>query len=152
MRSWDFSQVRKMTNREFWKRLNDISMQPVSADRELQFATVLKQGYEEDRGILISCFYDRGLPGMAKQSYIEMGGDRYLVCYTSKKNARNARQGEDWNIASTRDILNNFFNKNVIAGLFFNPGHENMILIIKPLLEMIMPGEKEKPPFYREPN
>ena len=141
----------KMTDREFWKRLNDISMQPVSADRELHFAMELKQGYEENRGILISCFYDRNLPGMAKQSYIEMDGYRHMVCYTSKKNARHAHQGDDWNIASTKDILNNFFNKDVIAGILFNPGDENMVLIIKPLLEMIMPGEKEKPPFYREP-
>ena len=141
-----------MTDREFWKQLDDISMQPVSSDRELHLAMVLKQGYEENRGILISCFYDRNFPGMAKQSYIEMAGQRYMVCYTSKKNARHAHQGDDWNIASTKDILNNCFNKDVIAGILFNPGHENMILIMKPLLEMIMPGEKEKPPFYREPN
>lgn len=152
MRSWNSLQVTTMTDREFWKQLDDIAMQPVSAERELQFSIMLKQGYEENRGILISCFYDRNFPGMAKQSYIEMGGQRYLVCYTSKKNAKQAHQGDDWNIASTKDILNNFFNKDVITGILFNPGLENMVLVLKPMLEMIMPGEKEKPPFYREPN
>ena len=142
----------KMTDREFWKKLDEIAKEPVSADRELRFAMVLKQGYKENRGILISCFYDRHFPGMAKQSYVEMDGHRYLVCYTSKKNAKQALQGDDWNIASTKDILNNFFNKNVIAGILFNPGFESMVLVMKPMLEMFMPGEKEKPPFYREPN
>jgi len=45
----------------------------------------LKQGYEENRGILIACFYDQKFPGMAKQAYIEMDGGRYMICYTSKK-------------------------------------------------------------------
>ena len=143
--------MRKRTDREFWKQLDEISMRPVSAEREFQFALVLRQGYEENRGILISCFYDINHPGLAKQSYIEMGGQRYLVCYTSKKNARQAHQGDDWNIASTKDILNNFFNKDVIAGILFNPGFESMVLVLKPILKMIMPGEKEKPPFYQEP-
>ena len=140
-----------MTDSEFWKRLDALAMQPVSMDRDLRFARTLKRGYEENRGILISCFYDRKFPGMAKQSYVNMEGDRYLVCYTSKRNAKQAPAGDDWNIASTKDILNNFFNKDVIAGIVFNPGLKNMVLILKPMLETIMPGEKEKPPFFREP-
>jgi len=140
-----------MTDNEFWKRLDALAAQPLSVDRDLRFARTLKRGYEENRGILISCFYDGKFPGMAKQSYVEMDGKRYLVCYTSKRSAKQARAGDDWNIASTKDILNNFFNKDVIAGIVFNPGLKSMVLVLKPILESIMPGEKEKPPFFREP-
>ena len=141
-----------MTDREFWKKLDEISRQESSAVRELSFQCLLKQGYEENRGILIACFYDRRFPGMAKQAYIELDDGRYMICYTSKKAAKTVRESDDWAVASIRDILNNFFNKRVAAGLLFNPYCENMMIVPKPLLEILMPGDKEKPPFYREPN
>ena len=43
-----------MTDREFWKKLDEISRQEMSAMRELSFQSLLKQGYEENRGILIA--------------------------------------------------------------------------------------------------
>ena len=104
-----------MTDREFWKKLDEISRQEMSAMRELSFQSLLKQGYEENRGILIACFFDQKFPGMAKQAYIELDGER------------------------------------LAAGLLFNPYCENMMIVPKPLLEILMPGDKEKPPFYREP-
>ena len=61
------------------------------------------------------------------------------------------RGSDDWAVASIKDILNNFFNKDAAAGLLFNPFCENMMIVPKPLLEILMPGDKEKPPFYREP-
>ena len=82
-----------------------------------------------------------------KDLYIELDGGRYMICYTSKKAAKSVRQSDGWAVASIRDILNNFFNKDVIAGLLFNPYCENMMIVPKPLLETIMPGEKEKPRF-----
>ena len=140
-----------MTDRAFWKKLDELSHQEMSPMRELLFQSLLKQGYEENRGILIACFYDRAHPGMAKQAYIEMDGGRYMVCYTNKKAAKTERENGDWAIASIRDILNNFFNKKAIAGLLFNPYSDNMMVVPKELLEILMPGDKEKPPFYKEP-
>ena len=137
-----------MTDREFWKKLDEISRQEMSAMRELSFQSLL---YEENRGILIACFFDQKFPGMAKQAYIELDGERYMICYTSKKAAKPVRGSDDWAVASIKDILNNFFNKDVAAGLLFNPYCENMMIVPKPLLEILMPGDKEKPLFYREP-
>ena len=98
---------------------------------------------------------------MAKQAYIELDGGRYMICYTSKKAAKSVRGSDDWAVASIKDILNNFFNEDVAAGLLFNPYCENMMIVPKLLLEILMPGDKEKPPvlsgaeavppFYREP-
>ena len=131
-----------MTDRGFWNKLDEISRQEMSAVRELSFQSLLKQGYEENRGILIACFYDRHFPGMAKQAYIELDDGRYMICYTSKK-AANAVQGSDgWAVVSIRDVLNNFFNKDAAAGLLFNPYCENMVSVPKMLLEILMPGIK----------
>ncbi len=140
-----------MTDRKFWKKLDEISRQEMSIMRELSFQSLLKQGYEENRGILIGCFYDRKFPGMAKQAYIELDDGRYMICYTSKKAAKSVRKSDDWAVASIRDILNNFFNKDAASGLLFNPNCENMMIVPKPLLEILMPGDKETPLFYREP-
>jgi len=140
-----------MTNREFWEKLDELSWQEMSMMRELSFQSLLKKGYDENRRILIACYYDRTFPGMAKQAYIELDDGRYMICYTSKQIAKSAHIGDDWNEALIRDVLNNFFNKKVIAGLIFNPYCENMMIVPKPLLEILMPGEKEKPPFYQEP-
>ncbi len=46
--------------------------------------------------------------------------------------------------------MNNLFNKAAIAGLLFNPYCENMMIVPKPMLEILMPVEKEKPEFYQE--
>ena len=73
-----------MTDRKFWKKLDEVSRQEMTMMRELSFQTLLKQGYEEDRGILIACFYGRDFPGMAKQAYIEIDGERYIICYTNR--------------------------------------------------------------------
>lgn len=135
-----------MTDREFWKKPDEKSRQEMSAMRELSFQSLLKQGYEENREILIACFYDQKFPGMEKQAYIELDGGRYMICYTSKKAAKPVRGSDDWAVASIKDILNNFFNKDVAAGLLFNPYRENMMIVPKLLLEILMPGDKEKPP------
>ena len=120
--------------------------------RDMEFMITLKKGYEENCNIMIACFYDHAYPGLAKQCYVEMDGGRYMICYTSKQNAKAFTLGDDWNIASTKDVLNNLFNKDVIAGLLFNPYTEKMVFIPKAFLEMIMPGDKEKPEFYRNPD
>ena len=137
-----------MTDLEFWKKLDEVSRQEMSMMREFSFHSLLKQGYEENRGILIACFYDRKHPGMAKQAYIDLDNGRYMLCYTSKKAAKSVREGDDWAVVSIRDILNNFFNKDVVAGLLFNPYCDNMMIVPKPLLESLMHGDKEKPSVY----
>lgn len=42
-------------------------------------------------------------------------------------------------------------NKDAITGLLFNPYCENMMIVPKPLLETLMPGDKDTPPFFQEP-
>ena len=140
-----------MTDKVFWKKLDEVSRQEMTMMRELSFQALLKKGYDENKGILIACFHDRAFPGMAKQAFFEIDGGRYMICYTNKKAAKAVPQSTDCVKASLRDILNNSFNKDAIAGLLFNPYSENMMIVPKELLECLMPGDKEKPPFYQEP-
>ena len=51
---------------------------------------------------------------------------------------------------SIREMLNNLFNKKSIAGLIFNPDDANKVVIPKPLLEMLMPGEKPLPEHFHD--
>ena len=77
-------------------------------------------------------------------------GKRMLVCFTSKQRAKTADYNTVWDVAKARDLMNNMFNKNSMAGMVFNPNDEKMVIIFKDLLLQIMPGEKPKPEFYRE--
>ena len=69
---------------------------------------------------------------------------------TSKQRAKQAKYNTTWDIAKARDLMNNMFNKDKIAGMVFNPNDEKMIIVMKEVLIPIMPGEKPKPEFYSE--
>lgn len=98
----------------------------------------------------MACEYDPAVPGMARQAYMDVAGKRMLVCFTSKQRARSAPYKTTWDVARARDLMNNMFNKEAVAGMVFNPNDEKMIIVLKDLLLPIMPGEKPKPEFYRE--
>ena len=81
---------------------------------------------------------------------MEVDGKRMLVCFTSKQRAMTARYNTDWDIAKARDLMNNMFHKESIAGMVFNPNDEKMLIVLKEWILPIIPGEKPKPEFYRE--
>ncbi|MCC8152651.1 MAG: SseB family protein [Lachnospiraceae bacterium] len=123
-------------------------------EREMLFMNLLKDAYDNDLGLIVSCTYDTqaSTPGrlMAKQGFLEVDGMRFLVCFTSEKRAREAKYNTDWNIMKARDVMNNMFNKKAIWGLVFNPNDERMVIVLKDLLSLIMPGEKPKPEMFKE--
>jgi len=55
-----------------------------------------------------------------------------------------------WAVTMARDLMNNMFHKEKIAGMMFNPDDNKMVIVLKDLLITIMPGEKPKPEIYRE--
>ncbi|MCD8153528.1 MAG: SseB family protein [Clostridiales bacterium] len=122
--------------------------------REMLFMNLLKGAYDNDLELIVACTYDTqaSTPGrlMAKQGFLEVDGMRFLVCFTSEKRAREAKYNTDWNIMKARDVMNNMFNKKAIWGLVFNPNDKRMVIVLKDLLSLIMPGEKPKPEMFRE--
>lgn len=123
-------------------------------EREMLFMNLLKDAYDNDLRLIVSCTYDTQMSTpdrlMAKQSFLEADGMRFLVCFTSEKRAREAKYNADWDIMKARDVMNNMFNKKAIWGLVFNPNDEKMVIVLKNLLSLIMPGEKPKPEMFRE--
>lgn len=139
-----------MTDKELWRRMENLAISEPSLERDMGFMLLLKQAYDQDMKLIMSCVYDPMRPGMARQGYMEVMGKRMMVCFTSKQRAKQADYNMTWDIAKARDIMNNMFNKDAIAGMVFNPNDEKMVIVLKDLLLPIMPGEKPKPKFYRE--
>lgn len=139
-----------MTDKELWRRMEQESENPDLLEKSMKFMLLLKTAYEKDMKLVIACTNTPGMPGMAQQGYIDVDGKRMLACYTSKSLAQHQSNHMQWNIAKARDVMNNMFNKPVIAGMVFNPGEEEkMVVIFKNLLEPLIPGEKVKPPHFR---
>lgn len=139
-----------MTDKELWRQMENLANEEEALEREMKFMFLLKRAYDKDMKLIMACMYDPMMPGMARQAYMEVMGKRMLVCFTSKQRARMADYNTSWDVAKARDLMNNMFHKNSIAGMVFNPNDEKMIIIFKDLLLQIMPGEKPKPEFYRE--
>lgn len=139
-----------MTDKELWRRMENLATSEPSLEREMSFMLLLKQAYDKDMKLIMSCVYDPVRPGLAQQGYMEVTGKRMLVCFTSKQRAKQAKYNTTWDIAKARDLMNNMFNKDKIAGMVFNPNDEKMVIVLKDVLLPIMPVEKPKPEFYRE--
>lgn len=139
-----------MTDKELWKQMENLSNEEPSIEREMRFMYLLKKAYDKDMKLIMACMYDPMMPGQAHQGYMEVGGKRMLVCFTSKQRARTANYNMTWDVGNARDLMNNMFNKGSVAGMVFNPNDKRMLIVLKELLLMVMPGEKPKPEFYRE--
>ena len=139
-----------MTDKELWRRMENLAISEPSLERDMGFMLLLKQAYDQDMKLIMSCAYDPMRPEMARQGYMEVMGKRMMVCFTSKQRAKQADYNMKWDIEKARDIMNNMFNKDAIAGMVFNLNDEKMVIVLKDLLLPIMPGEKPKPKFYRE--
>ena len=139
-----------MTDKELWRRMENLAISEPSLERDMGFMLLLKQAYDQDMKLIMSCAYHPMRREMARQGYMEVMAKMMMVCFTSKQRAKQADYNMTWDIAKARDIMNNMFNKDAIAGMVFNPNDEKMVIVLKDLLLPIMPGEKPKPKFYRE--
>lgn len=142
-----------MSSKILWKKLTDLANSGVD-NREEQVCQLLAEAYKENDNMIVSCVFQR-INGQlyANQTYLPLGPKRFLVCYTSEKKGRN----DHWQIKTVwdeipvRNVLNNMFNKDVIAGLIFNPHDANPIIIFKTKMKELLPGSHPKPAGYREP-
>lgn len=142
-----------MSSKILWKKLNDLANSGED-NREEQACQLLAEAYKENDHMIVSCVFQR-INGQlyANQTYLPLGPRRLLVCYTSEKKARNDHWQikTGWDEIPVRNVLNNMFNKDVIAGLIFNPHDDNPIMIFKTDMEKLLPGNHPKPAGYREP-
>lgn len=113
--------------------------------RGMELAILLKMAYEDNKNLIIGCFYDMIRMGQAFQAYLGTECERLMVCFTSKSEAKKKPYGIEWNEAKARDILNNIFNKRQVVAIIFNPCSDKEMIVPIELLKEFMPGEKPKP-------
>jgi len=106
----------------------------------MEIAALLKQAYVDNLNILAQVYYSVDMPGMGFQAYMGSQTARFMICYSSKEQAKKENRGGDWAELSAKDVLNNLFQKSVIAGLVFNSADEKRMLIVpKELLQEMIP-------------
>ena len=58
-----------MTDKELWRRMENLATSEPSLEREMSFMLLLKQAYNKDMKLIMSCVYDPVRPGLAQQGY-----------------------------------------------------------------------------------
>lgn len=130
-----------MTDKQFWMKLDQLSMKKDKAHVVFEAARIIQQAYDEDLGIIIGCVRDKDDPSEVRQLYsafhaanVDDKGVRHLLCYTSRKMAESDKSlPEPWEKVKLRDIIDNMLNKPSIGGLLFNHHDENRMLLIPKL-------------------
>lgn len=129
-----------MNKKELWRKLDAAIDNPNKMMAAMEMTALLKQAYVDNISILAQVYYSADMPGMGFQAYLGSQTERFMICYSSKEQAKKENRGGDWAELSAKDILNNLLNKPVIAGLVFNSADENRMLIVpKELLQEMIP-------------
>lgn len=151
-----------MTKKQFWMKMDQIceTKRLSSSEKEERMAQVLKTAYDENLNIL--GVFNEFEDGKAGQLYVNLDeenpltvGNRFMLCYTCKNKAIHDTHVQMYPDTagimevSTRDMLNNVFNKRVIGGLLFNRYLDKQAVIVKKeVLEKYIQGEKPLPPNF----
>ena len=150
-----------MTTRQFWMKMDQVfdTKKLTPLEKEDRMAQILKIAYEENLPIL--GVFDEAEEGIAHQMYVNLDernhltvGNRYMLCYTGKNRAiydTHAPLYPDTATileVSTREMLNNVFNKRVIGGLIFNRYLDSALMVRKSVLEKYIEGDKPLPPNF----
>lgn len=119
----------KMTNKQFWMKANQIAAsRKTQEEKAEEMAALLKTAYDEDlRMVILFIEKDNG----QHHAYLNLDekhpntiGNRGLQCYTSRRRADedfiSKVRGWEWGYTSTRNVINNLFNKVIIGSLIFN--------------------------------
>ena len=130
-----------MTEKQFWMKLDQLSMSKDKATASMKAGAIIRQAYDEDHGIIIGCIRDSDDPSAVRQLFasspdvnVDDEGVRRMLCYTSKKMADSDRSlPEPWANARLRDIVDNVLNKPSIGGLLFNHHVKDRILFVPKL-------------------
>ena len=56
-----------MTDKELWRRMENMATSERSLEREMSFMLLLKQAYDKDMNLIMPCVYDSMRPGVARQ-------------------------------------------------------------------------------------
>jgi len=55
-----------MTDKELWRQMENIASKEQSLERDTAFMLLLKTAYDKDMKLIMSCVYDKMMPGMVR--------------------------------------------------------------------------------------
>lgn len=144
-----------MTNKQFWMKADQIAASRRTQEEKAdEMAALLKTAYDEDLRMII-LFIEKD--NRQHHAYLNLDekhpntiGNRCLQCYTSRQRPNedfiSKMRGWQWGYTSTRDVINNLFNKAIIGSLIFNGySPEWIVALPKEVLEKHIPGPHPKP-------
>lgn len=65
-----------MTDKELCRRMENLAISEPSLERDMGFMLLLKQAYDQDMKLIMSCVYDLMRSGRARQGYMEVMGKK----------------------------------------------------------------------------
>lgn len=129
-----------MNKKEFWKKMDVAIDNPNVMMTTMEIAALLKQAYMDNLSILAQVFYSLESPGIGFQAYLGSQTERFLICYTSKEQAKKENRGGDWSEINVKDVINNLFRKPAIVELVFNCADEDRMFIVpKEIIQEMIP-------------
>jgi len=133
-----------MTEKQFWMKLDQIAQKRDKEDVFIEVRKILTQAYDENLCVIAGVVRNREDPTMCHQLYFGMteekpepDGNRYMLCYTSKKMAaQDHTLPEPYGLLTVRSVIDNMHLRPAIGGLVFNrPDKEHSFFVPKAVME-----------------
>lgn len=117
-----------MDNKEFWKRLEDLSRSEDAVEQLLGLLDLLKEAYSENLDIICFCVFEKDNPCMARQGFIDAEEGRLLMCYSSMEHAGREPRGLGscenllWGSGQmpVRHVIDSMLSRPSVSGIIFN--------------------------------
>lgn len=142
-----------MTNEQFWKKLDNITNKKQTFSTTQAFVQVLAEGYSQDLDILIFGVENPKNKDIFNQNCIMHDGEKGMLYLTDRRHAKNSKlitpvgstyQPKCMAVYSCA-VIDNALEKDEVTSLIFNHGTENMYIIPKILLELVLSGYDDLP-------
>ena len=111
-----------MTEKQFWMKLDQLAQRKDKTHIFSDAGKLLRNAYEDDLGIIAGVMHKKREPARCYQLYVavteqkpEPKDNRYLLCYTSRKQAeQDSLLPEGYEILSVRSVIDNVQNKKTL--------------------------------------
>lgn len=122
-----------MTEKQFWMKLDQLAQRKEKTHILSDAGKLLREAYENDLRVIAGVMHDKQEPAHCFQLYVaatekkpEPEDNRYLLCYTSRKQAeKDPLLPEGYELLPIRAVIDNAQKKKTIAGLLFNRADPN---------------------------
>ena len=135
-----------MTDKQFRKKLDQITNKKQTLKSTQEFLEVLAKGYTQQLNILIYGVSKTNDDENINQACIIKNGEKAMLYFTDKRHVKNTKsvapagstyQAKCYEV-NICDVINNAIEKDEVTSLVFNQGTNNMYIIPKMLLVVVL--------------